>query len=605
MFHVPSTICLLLFSSLTGVVDSFENRFQVAADYAVDIIKNYSYVKPGVFDVWFQTLEGSPTKGTLIDYILPRLDGIARVITSGQCPFHVIKPTLWIVYVHNMRFDAMKVFKELANSKVLSYTRIIVFYDPMPHHAANVVINLFVHAGFLNVVFIKMRPYRTMFYFSLISRMYTKNGLYPLDELFYDQSKYLFGHKFLISYRVGSGTKNEMSVSASATWQWVSNMLKSANGTYRLDRIDCDYTRHGYDECFDRLRVSDRSEQYDISLEPVYLKQLRELFWYHTSSIPHRMMVVTPRGRKLEVMEVFSAPFSAGVWIAFGVLLLGSLLIMWAFPKVFRNDLVLLPLCGFGEADLNQTRSVEKLAVSGLVVFYFFLLSAYETKIVALMTSYPHVHDPQNVNDMIERGIRIRLDLNVTYPPITEDNELLPVIDHVPGYSHRKNITFDGTHAYFGNEVDLRIMMAYPTNYDFDAGQARYVELKNYQFGNAIIFILTKQRSIVEKRFIHTERTCAETGLLQYWERQAFRKTLGVNYGIRVSMVQEDKNKNLDFAEMAPAWLILAAGWCFSVTIFLGEVLQSLDRQKVKLFMRNKFAFLINRKRRRQMVRYN
>ncbi|KFB38539.1 hypothetical protein ZHAS_00005815 [Anopheles sinensis] len=93
-------------------------------------------------------------------------------------------------------------------------------------------------------------------------------------------------------------------------------------------------------------------------------------------------VIIAPRGQRLTIPETFLRPLTKTAWILVIVMIVVSFLVMWNFNRYFRNDLILLPVCGIERYNLNQTHFAEKLIVLGLMVFYFLLQSGYESIII-------------------------------------------------------------------------------------------------------------------------------------------------------------------------------------------------------------------------------
>ncbi|KXJ83791.1 hypothetical protein RP20_CCG001375 [Aedes albopictus] len=567
-----------------------EARIQYGARYVTALIRNMTQETVGFCDVWFQNLGGRLATGkSLLDYVFPQLDGTAMMLTTNLS--HVrnkVKPHLMVFNIQDMSFDVLAFGWTLAWLKSFStQPKMLIVADggKVSDRFEQMLMQMFATTEHYNNVYVRFIPDGTRYMLRYHKKIFYHKSLLPLPFLFVDQSASLNGYPFMISYKTGAESKHQMN---SAMHQWLTAMLDHVNGSYQFHAIDCDSLRDGDDECLDKMRYTKSGYEYDFCLEPVHHIRVGTTNDHRPSAMLYRMLVVVPRGRNLKAIEMFAVPFNLTVWIAFLALLVLSVAATQVFPNLFQNDLVLAPLCGYEQYDLNQTTRLEKTVILALVVFYFFLLNAYETKIVALMTSYPRVPDARTVDDMVRMGISINLDMNVTYPAITEDNELHRVVNHVPGFSIRKNHIFDGVHGYFGGETDLKIMLTDPGNYDFELDQPRYVQLKDYQFGNALMLMRMKTRSVILQRISQTEMYFIETGLMHHWQEIAFQESMGVNYGIRLGRKDDDASRHLLIGELSPAWLVLAIGWGLSSLAFFWEMMQTDRGLSYRLDLRRK-----------------
>nr|NP_001345589.1 ionotropic receptor 121 precursor [Aedes aegypti] len=570
-------ILLCLFTVVVGVRRIYDARFRYGANHVVELIRNMTEQTYGSFDVWFQNLGGkSSDSKSLIEYIIPQLNGTAVMLTTNLTLLrYTVKPQLLVFTIQDMSFDVLAFGWTLIWLKSFFYQpKMLIVSDgnKVSPQFEMMMIEIFSTAEHYNNVYMSFLPDRTLYKPKYYEYIRHHKSLLPLSYLYMDQSADLNGFTLLISFKTGSESKYQIN---SAMYQWITAMLRHMNATYEFIGVDCDSFRDEEDECNDKMQFTKSGYEYDLCLEPVHHLHKRNTFDHRPSAVLYRMMVVVPRGRNLQAIEMFAVPFTMSMWIAFLLLLVVSMAVTRIFPDWIKNDLVLMPLCGYEDYDINKTSRLEKGVVLALVVFYFFLLNAYETKIVALMTSYPRIRDARTVDDMIRMGISINLDMNVTYPMITEDNELHRVVNHVPGFSTRKNHILDGIHGYFGGETDLKIMLNDPANYDFELDQPRYVPLRDYQFGNAIMLTRMKVRSLITQRVSRTEMYFIETGLMQYWQEIAFQESMGVNYGIRLGRKEDDVSRNLLIGELSPAWLVLAIGWGLSFLIFFWELMQT------------------------------
>uniref|UniRef100_A0A8W7PJV0 Uncharacterized protein n=1 Tax=Anopheles coluzzii TaxID=1518534 RepID=A0A8W7PJV0_ANOCL len=74
------------------------------------------------------------------------------------------------------------------------------------------------------------------------------------------------------------------------------------------------------------------------------------------------------------------------------------------------NDLVLLALTGIEKRSLHTTGRFEKLLAISLIVLFFQLKSAYETKLVSYMIDVPTGPDPKTLDDLRERDLQVLVD---------------------------------------------------------------------------------------------------------------------------------------------------------------------------------------------------
>uniref|UniRef100_A0A8D8FRC0 (northern house mosquito) hypothetical protein n=1 Tax=Culex pipiens TaxID=7175 RepID=A0A8D8FRC0_CULPI len=145
--------------------------------------------------------------------------------------------------------------------------------------------------------------------------------------------------------------------------------------------------------------------------------------------------------------------------------------LMGLFPDLFQNDLILLPVCGFERQTLNHVSRLEKFVILPLIVVTFVMSSAYESKIIANMTSFPHVPNPRTLEDLLQAGIAVE-----TGPSgstwVMNDPRLSQVLKQDPSSSNTNNLL-----GYCGTSREIQFLVEHPRSYDTDLKLSRYVIL--------------------------------------------------------------------------------------------------------------------------------
>lgn len=57
----------------------------------------------------------------------------------------------------------------------------------------------------------------------------------------------------------------------------------------------------------------------------------------------------------------------------------------------------------------------EKFILFPKIIVTFILFSAYESKIIAYMKSFPHVPSPRSFQDLLQAGITVQVESNTSY----------------------------------------------------------------------------------------------------------------------------------------------------------------------------------------------
>ncbi|KAL1377660.1 hypothetical protein pipiens_004139 [Culex pipiens pipiens] len=251
------------------------------------------------------------------------------------------------------------------------------------------------------------------------------------------------------------------------------------------------------------------------------------------SMIPHAMVIAAPSGRRLTALEIFTIPFQRELWIWLMTFLLISVLLMLLFPTGFTNNLILLPVCGFDRRQFHLVSTLEKTFLIALIVIYFVLLSAYQAKIITLMTEFPHAADPRTLDDLLRNNMTVQFSHDWSKPMIEDD----PRMGHL-----------DRTFMKFALN-DRR-------NFDPVTGRPRLVILDEFTLGVRISFYFCGYRNPLVAKIRRAEMLRFETGLYDSWARKRFRQ----EFGVRQSRFMFFEGVDIGITELEPAWYALAIG---------------------------------------------
>lgn len=240
------------------------------------------------------------------------------------------------------------------------------------------------------------------------------------------------------------------------------------------------------------------------------------------------------------------------------------------FPNAFRNDPVLIVICGYEKFDLHKAGRWEKAVIFSLTVLTFFTITAYETKIVSMMISKPVTKEIRTFEDLFESGIKIRgnrkihvlIDKNSSLGQITLSDPNTPV-DAI--------LQMDLEHAYlYDRDLSWQIL---PMYYDFPNRIYRYNAMHQSLSQYPKIF-LTRPRTPLMDAFSYTLNCFIESGLHEYWAKTVprFEWTLKELGKVQRSAAEETLNV-LHFADFRPAWLPWLGGILLSTIVFIGEML--------------------------------
>ncbi|KXJ79065.1 hypothetical protein RP20_CCG002594 [Aedes albopictus] len=349
---------------------------------------------------------------------------------------------------------------------------------------------------------------------------------------------------------------------------WVKETARYLNATSRYVRAPCDHTLGRRSDCFHRFFVSGTVI---ISLDCDSFKQLRkEMYRALFEVIPFSNVFAIPMPRKINVLEMFFWPFTLTAWIVLTVIVISLELINLVYPSLFKNNPTLLVICGFERYDLHRSSVREKLIFLSLIIFFFVMINAYETRIISFMIEKPSIRMIKTVQELIDSDLQISADKIRSLDLFNDEKFNGKLLDT----SNHSVDDLDGKNAYFSsaNYMEHRIRM--PVNFDYKKHRPNYYILDETDRMHVCLYWLPWYDSLMELLGM-TERAFFETGLLVKWreddnndinsrQKQWLRST-----GLDL-LEEEDR---LAFGDMLPAWMAIGVGLVVSLVVFIGELI--------------------------------
>ncbi|KAL9695268.1 hypothetical protein quinque_014553 [Culex quinquefasciatus] len=265
-------------------------------------------------------------------------------------------------------------------------------------------------------------------------------------------------------------------------------------------------------------------------------------------------VLAVPRSA-LNVVQLFTMPFSWQVWATLVVILATAEIIHLMIPSRIRNDPILLVLCGYESYNLHQAKLLEKMLMMPLIVLMFFATCAYESKLLSMMTRKPASKDIRSIPELIESGIKIRVDLvcdlGLADNPTIRDSLVNSTIDY---------FNLDMVHAYLLKTTVAKFLSS--LYYDPDQRIHRYGLLDEPYTVQPISFVL-RRRSPLREVLHYTLTVLVESGIYDFVQK--------FNIKWDQSFLQPKFNGTLEsdtvlyFADFLPIWIVFALGvWAIS-----------------------------------------
>lgn len=303
----------------------------------------------------------------------------------------------------------------------------------------------------------------------------------------------------------------------------------------------------------------------DITLYPYIVEnptvQKRFESFFITDITVGRILV--PKGRPVNAVELMLMPFNWQVWVLLLITLVLAETGKRFKPNLFKNDPVLLVVCGFERHNLHQAGRWEKIILHSLIILMFFVTNAFESKVVSLMVDKPSVQPIKSLSDFDKHGIKIYANLTIT-PEAVDDAIVGKYIVH--GVRQMWD-PVPGTAIYVTQEVaDFAPKMAF----NIERGEPWFDVLKEI-FPPQIPMYEMAYRTPLLEVFRFTHLAFVEAGLMDLHTRRCLHYEYYMVWGRRPRKYKENEIY-LKFGDMMLAWLVLPIGLGASLVGFLGEL---------------------------------
>ncbi|KAL1402590.1 hypothetical protein pipiens_006022 [Culex pipiens pipiens] len=457
--------------------------------YSASLIRYLVDQSSGTFDCWFFQLSDNPEQHELMEELLqsPELSDIPKRLISSREASRIIgrQPKLLLIYGDCLDVISLrKMFACVFYPDFKESLKVIVFHQCTVRKLLTRFNLVFATAKLFNVVYIRTDHFEVDFSLQYREEFHGWLSQVNFDRLFVDQTADLNGNVVHISFTtlsLDSTLSSRKGVFHGRLLEWILGTIDHVNGSYELHRIACSE----YDQdCSRRQHMMNDTTPFDFSLEMVTNSLVEAQFL--DSAIPDQFLVAAPRGRKLLVYELFFISFQPPVWILLITFAIAGCLLMSIFPKQFQNDLILLPLCGFERQTLNQVSRLEKFIILPTIIMTFILTSAYESKIIAFMTSFPTVSSPRSFDDLLQAGITIQVDVNNSYG-VAGDPRFGQVFKFAPFSTKKVDLT-NKRLGYSGVSGEIQYFVNHPMTLETSTMLSQLVILDQFSLGIFIPF---------------------------------------------------------------------------------------------------------------------
>ncbi|KAL1398200.1 hypothetical protein pipiens_009157 [Culex pipiens pipiens] len=546
-------------------------------NYTVSLIEHLSSHQAGHFDCWlYHACSDPPGNSHLLDEIIHALDGKSVSILSTNSRFNCSKvagaewrhPSLLIVHTEYTS-NKISVWENygLIVGTIPRGTKILILLSTNPNALSYFAfIRAFVSAKIYNVAFLSVDEELMLFPDFVQEKIFHYGQFWPPAFMFPDQQRYLNGKPLRFSLVDGilNGCQGTSCYGNDVTL--VKEMARYLNTSAEYVKFVCPYQvdleKESIFDCIQTVAFTNVCP-FDILAEPAVPSEYPRV--YLEQPIPFDNVFLAPSGRSLNIAELFLRPFQTELWFLFFVGIIVIKLVSILVPNTFKNDPLLLPICGFERYDLNQAGRNEKVVMLSLIVLFFFISNAYETKIISLMSSKPRITLVTTLQDILDSKTPVKADYKLALK--------FPMFNSVYLYlnsSQTSEQQLDGTSVYLTNGFVGSLLVQRAINWDYESNQPRY-KVMEQKLAMGVGFYPVPVRSALKHHLGFVQKALFEAGFLARWRHQ----WIVLSNARYVATTPEGVNPGADilsFADLVPAWFVVLCGTVISGVGFVAEV---------------------------------
>ncbi|XP_052567644.1 uncharacterized protein LOC120413395 [Culex pipiens pallens] len=554
----PFLVVVLLLIRFTSTSD----YHQTLATYIASLTKHLASNQTGTFDCWlYHACSDPPGTSGLLQAIAVQLEmqWIPRRIIDSRFPWteetlNWNRPSLVVIHVEFTSHNP----SVLANCGALlglldRQTRVLILLSFQSKMISVLTFSSSITTGQLfNVAFLSVVEESMIFPDIHVRRFVRTRKFKTPDEMFPDQSRYL--HGLPLRYSVLNGFLNACIGNNCQGFDvtLAKEFARYLNTTPQYVKFVCPYK-------INKEKDSESNCIYNVTYEPdcpfdIFADSATgEQFIRHylDKPVPLENVFLAPRGRSLNIAELFLQPFQTELWILFFIGMVTIKLVSLLIPNTFKNDPILLPICGFERFSLNQADRNEKLVMLSLIALFFFISNAYETKIISLMSNKPRVASLATLQDVLNSVTQVKAERFLA--------DSFPMFKLLYSYHDQGPNALDGTSVYLMNGVVGSLLIQRPVNWDYESNQPRY-KVMDEKLAMIVGFYPLPVRSALKPHFRFVQKALFESGILSRWRQEWFvqgdlkysNSTLpgGVNPSSDI----------LTYSDLMPAWFVVLTG---------------------------------------------
>lgn len=528
-------------------------------DYTLSVVQHMDRSQAGTFQCVFINLNKVGQSDGDVDDLLKSLNSLNIVIYAANGFFKVtygavpLKPSLILIYVGDQAMpkayfkqvnDNFEIFD--TNSKVLVIGNLskLLYITDIFRILATYKFNLVVYLGTVDLKVLR---------FSYNNKLTAKLYKFPNPEnLFEDTTRNIRGNQ--LNFAVLDQENYEH-------LEWMLETADFINGILFRNKVNCD---DNAGQCMAYAIFSG----VDIVMAPMFVQKFNfnSRRWIFEKS-PESGVLVVPKGKPFNVLEMFLKPFTVEAWVILFVILCAMKLFQIVWPTVFVNDPILLLVCGLERQNLHHATWRERMIFLPLIMVFFLMTNVYESKLLSFLTEKPSHADFATIHEVFESGLKVKYD-HFTKAMLTKHSLLAPFLVN----STDEYLDADGAYAYYRDSNQAESQVRLMINYDFKLRRPKYIVLRERMISRVYAYIVDWKTPLRDVLY-YTYQVFWESGILEKWRMHLWDQIASnerAEYRDRILAAAGEIM--LGIKDLVPAWFALGVGLVLSGVAFLGEL---------------------------------
>lgn len=572
-------LAILSVGVASPIIFSEDSEYQQSlSSYIVSLVKYLASQQAGTFDCWlYHACTHPPGKSRLLQDIYVGLENesITRLSANGR--FN------WSLVFKKMKQPSLVIYHlEFLGENRTLWANGGHLIGSLTSQAKIVMITGVEQWSILDTCFIptfsEYKLYDVVFFFTdqplVIAPNFVKQRyvgtktFWPPKDMFPSQTRSLEGQPFrysLVKLSVLNACPTTVRDCIGYDVSLAKEIARFLNATPQFVQFDCPYEPDAVGNrdfnCIYRLAY-DVYCPFDFFVEPAVTTLYEPA--YIEVPIPFDNVFLAPSGRSLNIAELFLKPFQFELWCLFFIGLITVKVMSIMIPNSFKNDPLFLPICGFEQYDLNRTSRMEKLVMISLIVMFFFISNAYETKIISLMSSKPRVKLVSTLQSILDSGTTVKSEYYFA--------QMFPMFESLFDTSNINEDQLDGTSVYLVNGDVGLLLVQRMINWDYESNQPRY-RIMEERFAMGVGFYPIPLRSPARPHYRFVLKALFEAGILIRWRHEYIALSNSRRFPLIKPGGVNPTSDILHFSDLLPAWFVVWCGSILSIGVLIYEIL--------------------------------